>query len=193
MTMAIRAFGFAQLSTILLITSTLGLAMPAAADSGAYLGGSVGQAGPDIEFEDGDFDDDATAWKVFGGYNFDITLLNLAVEGAYVDFGSPSDRIAGIDVDLEADAFTGFGVVGLDLGIFGLFAKAGLAYWDAEARAPGGVGGSDSGTDPAYGVGARVTLGSVEIRAEYEYFDIEIRDTRSSDLSMISLGAAWTF
>ena len=191
--MASRAFGFAQLSTILLMTAAFGLAAPARADSGAYLGASLGQAEPDIEFGDGDFDGDATAWKVFGGYNFDVTLVNLAVEGAYVDFGSPSDRFVGVPVELEADAFTGFGVVGLDLGIFGLFAKAGLAWWDAEARAAGLGGGSDSGTDPAYGVGARVTLGSVEIRAEYEYFDIEVRDTRSSDLSMISLGAAWTF
>lgn len=191
--MANRTLGFTQLATLLLMTSALGLATPVLADSGLYLGASIGQAEPDIEFGDDSFDGDATAWKVFGGYNFDITLVNLAIEAAYVDFGSPSDRFGSIPVDLEADAFTGFGVVGLDLGIFGLFAKAGLAYWDAEAHAPGLGGGSDSGTDPAYGVGARVTLGSVEIRAEYEYFDIDVDDSGSSDLSMISVGAAWTF
>jgi hypothetical protein len=130
---------------------------------------------------------------VFGGWNFDVLLVNLAVEATYVDFGSSNDSVSGSPVDLDADAIAGFGVVGLDLGFIGLFAKAGVARWDATARSVGLGGGSDSGTDPAYGIGARLTFGSVEVRAEYEYFDIGVRDTRSSELSMISLGAAWTF
>jgi hypothetical protein len=191
--MATRATGFTPLSTILLISLALGLAAPAVADSGPYIGASIGQADTDIDFGDGNFSDDASAWKVFGGYNFDVLLVNLAVEAAYVDFGSPSGRLAGMPIKVEADAIAGFGVAGLDLGIFGLFAKAGLASWDAKASAPGLGSGSDSGTDPAYGIGARFTFGSVEIRAEYEYFDIDVEDTGSSDLAMISVGAAWTF
>ncbi|HEX5787466.1 MAG TPA: hypothetical protein VFY03_04765, partial [Woeseiaceae bacterium] len=45
------------------------------ADSGFYIGGSVGNAGTDLEFEDGtDFDEDDFAWKAFGGYNFDLVV-----------------------------------------------------------------------------------------------------------------------
>ena len=50
------------------------------------------------------------------------------------------------------------------MGPVGLFAKAGAMKWDLE-----GTGGfSDSGTDPAYGIGAKFSLLSFQIRAEYE-------------------------
>ncbi|MFU8821323.1 MAG: hypothetical protein ACNA8G_07165 [Gammaproteobacteria bacterium] len=41
----------------------------------------------------------------------------------------------------------------------------------------------------AYGVGVRFSPWSAEIRAEYEYLDIEDTD----ELSMVSAGVAWTF
>ena len=36
-----------------------------------------------------------------------------------------------------------------------------------------------TGTDPAYGIGARFSLFSAEVRAEYEHFDVEDTDVRS--------------
>ena len=47
---------------------------------------------------------------------------------------------------------------------------------------------SDSGTDPAYGIGVRFSLFSAEVRGEYEYFDLD-----GTDASLLSLGVAWTF
>jgi outer membrane immunogenic protein len=169
------------------------------ADSGFYAGGSVGNAGTDLEFEDGtDFDEDDFAWKAFGGYNFDIFVVDLAVEGGYVNLGSPGGTVdlgggMAADLDLDVDALTGFGLVGFELGPIGVFGKVGVVSWDAEATIEGIGSDDDSGTDPAYGVGARLSLGSIELRAEYELFDIDVDGAESSDLSMISAGLVWTF
>ena len=177
---------------ILLVAALLLMSAESRADSGFYVGGSVGSAG--IELDAGDpvnpviFDEDDFAWKAFGGYNFDLILLNLAIEGGYVDFGGPSADIGGTLFEVDADGLDLFGVLGVDLGPIGIFAKAGVIAWDAEA-AIDGVGSSDDGTDPAYGVGAKFGLGSFAIRIEYELFDIE--DTE--DVAMISAGLVWTF
>lgn len=86
-----------------------------------------------------------------------------------------------------------------DFGFFGVFAKAGLTAWDAGGRSSslGGIADDlgDDGFDPAYGIGARLTFWSIEVRAEYEYFDIDLDGPggAGADLSMFSLGAAWTF
>jgi hypothetical protein len=61
--------------------------------------------------------------------------------------------------------------------------------WDAEATLAGIEAGSDNGTDTAYGVGAAVELGSLQIRAEYEAFDI----SDIEDLYMLSAGFVFTF
>jgi hypothetical protein len=168
------------------------------ADSGFYVGGSVGNATTEFDSDDIDFDEDDFAWKGYGGFNFDIVVVDLAVEAGYVNFGSPGGSVnipgaGAVGADAEVDALTGFGLVGLELGPIGLFAKAGIISWDAEASVDDIGDLDESGTDPAYGVGARFSLGSVELRAEYELFDIEIDGTDSSDLSMLSAGIVWTF
>jgi hypothetical protein len=187
----------APLLTLALLLAAFGTARPAAADSGLYVGGSVGQAALDF---DQFFDEDDTAWKLFGGYNFDVAFINLAVEASYTDFGSFGDFVGTSQgsYEYDASALSGFGVAGLDLGFIGFFAKAGFAAWDADGRRSD-LGGSadigDDGFDPAYGIGARLTLWSIEFRAEYEYFDIDLDGPggAGADLSMFSLGAAWTF
>ena len=178
-----------------------GLLLPAAAsaDSGFYLGGSVGTAGTELQFEDGvEFDEDDFAWKGFAGFNFDLPVIDLAVEGGYVNFGSPGGTVnvpgaGSADVDLDVDALSGFGLLGVDLGPIGVFAKAGVISWDAQSTIEGFGSDDESGTDPAYGVGARFSLGSVEIRVEYEAFDLDVDGIDSTDLSMVSAGLVWTF
>lgn len=172
------------------------LALPfgtAQADSGFYAGGSVGSAGVELDVEDVEFDEDDFAWKAFGGFNFDVVVVDLAVEAGYVDFGSPGTTVQNVDVGVDLDALTGFGLVGVELGPIGVFGKVGVVSWDAEATIEGIGDDDDSGTDPAYGVGARFSIGSVELRAEYEVFDIDVDGADSSDLSMVSAGLVWTF
>lgn len=162
----------------------------ALADSGPYIGGSVGSATIQADIPDQNltdvfkFDENDFAWKAFAGFNFDLPVLNLAIEGGYVDLGAPSGNLFGSQVNLDLNAWDVFGLVGVDLGPVGLFAKAGVVSWDAKATIDSFGSGSDSGTDPAYGIGARFNLGSLEIRGEYEYFDIESTD----DVYMLSAG-----
>ncbi|HNP34843.1 MAG TPA: outer membrane beta-barrel protein [Woeseiaceae bacterium] len=167
------------------------------ADSGLYVGGSVGSAGVELDEESFDFNEDDAAWKAFAGYNFDILIVDLAVEGGYVDFGSPSGRVTDItgdfDLDLDISGWSAFALAGVELGPVGVFAKAGLVGWTIDSTI-GGVGSAEQdGTDPAYGVGARFSLFSLEFRAEYERFEIDLDDVDSSDLDMVSLGVVWTF
>ena len=159
------------------------------ADSGFFAGGSVGTAGVELDADEVEFDEDDFAWKAYGGFNFDVTVVDLAVEGGYVDFGSPGSDL----VDLDLDALTGFGLVGFELGPIGVFGKVGVISWDAEATIEGIGDDDDSGTDPAYGIGARFSFGSIEIRGEYEVFDIDVDGADSSDLSMLSAGLVWNF
>ena len=158
---------------------------PAAyADSGFYLGASLGDANVEID----NLDDNDSASKFFGGFIFDMPVVDFAIEAAYVDLGSQSWTVLGETFELDAKAISAFGVAGLDYGLFGFFAKAGLVSWDADI-AVAGLQDSDSGSDPAYGLGFRLMFSSVEVRAEYEVFDIA--DTDSVD--MLSLGVLWRF
>ncbi len=180
---------------IILMGSVLAL-LPcgaAEADSGFYVGGSVGTAATELEVEGVDFDEDDFAWKAYGGFDFDVVVVDLAVEAGYANFGSPGGEAGGLDFDVDVDALTAFGLVGLELGPIGVFGKAGIVNWDVEASVENFGSDDDSGTDPAYGVGARFSIGSVELRAEYEFFDIDVAGAQSSDLSMLSAGVVWTF
>ena len=173
---------FKKIRILLVCLTGSFLGMPAAAiagtDSGFYIGAGVGDAG--FEVKDSNFDESDTAYKVFGGYNIGfIPLVDFAVEAAYVDFGSPS---AG-NVSVDSSSLNAFGLAGLSFGPFGIFAKAGVSNWDTEA---GSV--SDSGTDPAYGLGARFAIGSFAVRAEYELYDFD-----KADVDMVSVSGVFTF
>ena len=161
---------------------------PAAyADSGFYLGASLGDAA--VEVDDFGFDENDSAGKVFGGYIFDMPVVDFGIEVAYVDFGAPSQTILGETFELDVNGLSAFGMAGLDFGLFGVFAKAGLVSWDAEFAVAGVPLESDSGSDPAYGLGFRLTFSSIEVRTEYEVFDVSDADT----VDMLSLGVLWRF
>jgi len=180
-------------AAVLLIAALFAAPVPAYADSGFYVGGSIGRSLLDANISDPgagslSFDDGDSAWKGFAGFNIDAFVIDLAVEGGYVDFGQPSDRIAGNDVEFDLTGWDLFGLAGAELGPVGVFAKAGFIDWSADAFLNGTRVGSDSGTDPAYGLGMRFSLFSAEIRGEYEYFDVD-----ETDVSLVSVGVVWTF
>ncbi len=175
------------------ILAFVSLLSPADALADGYLGASVGQSG--VELDAGDpvqplvFDEEDFAWKAYGGFSFDLAVLNLGIEAGYVDLGGPSADVLGSQVEVDADGFDAFAVLGVDLGPLGVFAKAGMIAWDASVTVDGFDAGSDDGTDPAYGVGARIGLGSLDLRVEYEMFDIEDAD----DITLLSAGLVWRF
>lgn len=206
---------FSKLSKTLCAALTLALVPVTAgfaAESGFYAGGSVGTAA--VEFSLGDldegltvpdFDEDDFAWKVFGGYTFPIPVIDLGVEAGYVNFGGPSTDVTfpegSVGLDADVTGFDVFGVVGFGLGPLDVFGKVGFVNWDADLTASinltdfpdlsGSESVGDDGTDAAYGIGARINLGSIEVRGEYEIFDID--PDISADLSMWSVGLVWHF
>ncbi len=166
---------------------------PAESEAGGYIGGSIGQSY--IELDAGtpavpaNLDEEDFGWKLMAGYNFDFAVITLGVEADYVDFGKPSGDVLGSQLEVDANGFAGFGTAGFDLGPVGVFAKLGVISWDASFSVDGFDAGSDDGTDPAYGVGVKFGLASVEIRGEYEIYDIEDSD----DVAMLSVGLVWRF
>ena len=166
----------------------------ARADSGFYLGASAG--GSSIESDlDGvtipglpsDIDEDDTALKFYGGYNFDLPAIKLAIEGGYVDFGEADIDVLGDPLTVEVDGLQVWGIVGVDAGLVDLYGKAGFLDWEADASFAGATE-SDSGTDIGYGIGAAFGIGPVQIRGEYELFELD-----DTDVTMLSLGVTYQF
>jgi outer membrane immunogenic protein len=164
-------------------------ASAAMAESGFYAGGSVGNAA--LEFDYGDeqagfltFDESDFAWKGFVGYMIDLPLVDFGVEAGYVDFGKPSISM----VELDPTGWNLWGTAGLDIGPLGVYAKLGYISWDVEIR-EFGESFSDDGSDVGYGIGAKIDIGSLQLRGEFESYDIEDADK----LDMLSVGLVWTF
>ncbi|WP_169307087.1 outer membrane beta-barrel protein [Ferrimonas sediminicola] len=155
-----------------------------AKDEGFYLGASLGSAtieqeGSDPDLGDFNFDEDDFAWKIFGGYQFNGLL---AIEGGYVDLGSPSDSGSEVDpygLDL-------FAVAGIPLGPMRVFGKLGGIYWDSDLTQDGDKI-SDDGFDVAAGAGLEFELGSFALRGEVEYLDV------LDGTWMYTIGATVTF
>jgi outer membrane immunogenic protein len=174
--------GFALV--FLLVSSTAW----AGGETGLYLGGSLGSAGLDISEGGVEYDDDDLAYKIFVGYNFGIVpLVNLAVEGSYVDFGTAEERLLGVNAETSVTGWDAFGLVGLNLGPVSLFGKVGAIYWDRDSSVLS-RSADESGTDPAYGLGLQFQIFSFAIRAEYELFTLE-----GMDIGFASAGVSYTF
>lgn len=155
-------------------------------ETGMYLGGSLGYTSLDITQATVAFDDNDKGFKIFGGYNFGLVpFIDLAVEGSYVDFGEAAT--ASIPLDVGVTAWDIFGVACLNMGPIGVFGKVGQAWWDSEATTLSTIL-DHSSNDMAYGIGVRFQIGSAAVRAEYEYFDMEI-----ADINFFSVGVSWTF
>ncbi len=182
--------------TIAAIAVTASLAAPqeARADDGFYIG--VGAGGATLEADLGlsaipslpsEIDEDDTAIKFFAGYNWDLPVVTLGVEGAYADFGEPDIDVAGDLLLIDTTAITLWGTAAIGVGPVDVFGKLGTIMWDSEAEFLG-LSDSTDGNDIGYGLGARFAIGSLEVRGEYEIFDLD-----GSDLSMLSLGVAYRF
>jgi outer membrane immunogenic protein len=165
-----------------------------AAESGFFMGGSIGTAAVEANVNDLPdpapvFDENDFGWKFLAGYDFALSdAFSLGIEGGYVDLGSPSADVLTVPVSLDPTGLNLYGTAGIDIGPVGLFAKYGFVDWEVDGSI-GGIDFDDDGNDPAYGVGVRFTLGSVEIRGEYEIFDI----SDVEDVTLLSAGIVVRF
>lgn len=166
----------------------------AQADSGFYIG--VGAGSATIEANLGDtgipgvpssFDEDDTAYKVFFGYNFDLPVVILSIEGGYVDFGKPNIDVLGDDLTVDTTGINLWGMAALEAGPVDFFAKLGYVAWEADFEYLT-AGASEDGTDLGYGLGLAFNAGPIQIRGEYEVYDID-----DADASMVSVGLIYQF
>ncbi|MCK2185199.1 outer membrane beta-barrel protein [Halomonas getboli] len=177
------------LRSLLAATLATGLAITAApafatGTTGVYLGGALGQM-----HGDDDFDDEADMVKLTAGYNVGwLPFLDLGAELGYVNGDTLHGEVDGRSGSLDVDAFEAMGVAGLSFGPLGVYAKAGMADWDAERRGRG-LTHDYSGTDPVYGLGARVELLDITGRVEIERLDTD----EIGDIDMVTAGVVYTF
>jgi OmpA-OmpF porin, OOP family len=168
---------------------------------GFYVGAGVGKATTEID-DDGttEFDSDDTAFRVFGGYNFN---QHFALEAAYFDGGAPEETVIAVPGARGTIDISTTGLIASVLGrvpvgeIFSVYGKVGLASFDNELK--GRVNGDvvteadDSDDGVAYGVGAAFNIGpSFELRAEYEAFSGSFFDS-DIDVTALTVNALYKF
>jgi OOP family OmpA-OmpF porin len=140
---------------------------------------SVGASYGYVNIEDSDqnfsFDATDTGYKLFGRYMFNN---GFGIEGSYIDFGKPDDDFLGQTAQIDAEAWSLYGVGALGLSDnFDLFAKAGVVSWEADSLIDGVRIGADDGEDLALGIGASFNSdGAFGLRAEFDWFDVDEAD-----------------
>lgn len=127
-----------------------------------------------------------TETKVFGTYTGQEISLGLqvgyqflpymAAELGYSDYGSVSDKKAGIKATMSTTAInTGIRFI-LPLGVWvALYAKTGIAWWDYEYKPAAVRATSKTGKDFYYGAGAKFNLNEIfALGLEYQRFSMDI-------------------
>lgn len=185
-----------------------------AQNTGWYVGGSVGQS--KTKFKSDDFawnfagisetkDETDTAWKLFGGYNFNQYL---AVEVGYANLGAPKYNYngAGMSGQMKVEQSSAFAAAKATLPVgsqFNVFGKLGATNNHSKSVWTSTIAdGSDSDNHvrALFGVGAEfLPLKNVGIRVEYENygrFGREVDNNRTggrTDVTMWSVGAVFKF
>lgn len=152
-------------------------AMAQQADTGWYVGASIGQS--DLEI------DKDTAWKVSAGYQLN---RNLSVELGYTNLGEVSETVLGVTASAEATAWEVIGVYKFPVANqFSIYGLAGIAMVEAEATALG-VTASDDSTELTFGVGAQYDFSrNMGVRAQWQRYGAD------EDIDVISLGVVIKF
>jgi hypothetical protein len=154
------------------------------AADGLYLGAGIGVAGIKDNINTDTFDENDAAYKAFIGWRFNaLPALDFAIEGAYTDFGKPSQTLSGQRVERNLTGPSVAGLAILSLGPIDLYGKLGAINWDMDTTS-GGSTSTRSGTDGFYGLGLGFYIWKLGFRAEYERF--QIKDVDRVDLFSLS-------
>ncbi len=167
-------------------TTILALApLTAIADSGFYLGGSVGSATLTGDFDGFDIDDDSTSFRLTAGWQVNDFF---SLEGGYHNFGKleQSFNVGGnpVDVRLKADGFTLGATGSVPLGQnFALFGRAGAFFWDGDAEINNISQARPEDTNLYFGGGAKVAI-SDRLSLVGDWTRYELEDTESDVISL---------
>lgn len=156
--------------------------------------GYVGAAYGMIDVNSSEFEDDDTVGKIYLGGKFGRFI---GIEGSINDFGEASNDLSSWELDGKALALVGH----LPFNDrFGLFAKVGKLWWEADVSVLGFDVDLD-GTEQFAGVGAQFNFTDFfSMRVEYERYDIEFEDDEigvdvdsDSKVNVASLGLQFNF
>lgn len=150
----------------------------AAENPGFYVGAGAGQSFVD----ESQYDDEDTAFSVFGGYQFNRYF---GLEAGYADFGKLEPGDNGRALEANSAYLTAVGTVPFTDKFSG-YAKAGFHRWDLDTAIPGLTSTrDDSGSDPTYGLGLQYRFNdTVALRTEYSRFEVEDIDLDLAQLQV---------
>ena len=184
--MNIRKAAIIAAASVLAVTP-----LTATADSGFFVGGSIGSATLDDDIDTFALDTDSTSFRLNAGWQFSDFL---AIEAGYHDFGKFDELLdlGGIlsDVDIRADGYTLGLTTSLPLGSnLSLFGRAGAFIWEADARVDGfRIEGFDD-ENLYYGAGADFKV-TPRLSLLGDWTRYELDDTESD---VISIGFRYRF
>ena len=173
-------------------------AAPAGAQQGqTYIGIAFGQS----KFKDAcsglapgvSCDETGTAWKFFGGYNFN---QNLGVEIAFTDLGEAKATSALGDATIKATTWEIDGIGSWPvMAALALYGKLGL--YSATKEVSGlGLSAKDTNASVTYGLGVRYDMNkNLAARAEWQRYDkVGGNDTGDkTNIDMWNIGVLWKF
>lgn len=150
----------------------------AAEPKGFYAGAGAGQS----LIDEGGYDDEDTAFSVFGGYQFNRWF---GLEAGYSDLGKLESKGAGRDLEASSVSLVAVGTVPFTEKFSG-YAKAGIQRWDLDQALPAATGTrDDSGTDATYGLGLQYRFSDQwALRGEYSRFEVEDADVDLAQLQV---------
>lgn len=178
-----------SLAAAFMVTSALPLA--AYADTGAYVGASIGNARLDDNFDGFGIDTDADAYRLFGGIQFSDAV---GIEAGYLNFGDFSETVdlGGLlsRTDITGDGWTLGATLALPLSEnLSLFGKGGVFFWDADISVDGFSIDTPGDDNPYYGGGLKLELGdNLSLTGDWTVYEFDILET-----DVISLGFNYRF
>ena len=180
-----------------IITAVLIAAPAIAQDRGFYAGLSLGQADAknfcdDLAGTGISCDGKDTAWKIFGGYQFN---RHFAAELGYTDLGEANASVAGLRETIKANAIELVAVGMLPVvDRFSVYGKLGLYRGETEDETNFGFSAKETNTDLTFGFGARYDFGRLGVFGQWQrYADIGGGDIGESDVDVISIGVLFRF
>jgi hypothetical protein len=151
------------------------------ADTGFYIGGSLGDSMQ--QFDDSTFD----VHSATTGYKFAAGWRPLSVFAAELDYTNFGRAYSGINY-ANTDGTGLFALGFLPIPMVDLYGKLGVVDWRTDAQSPF-FGFHRTGTDLGYGFGAGTSWGSIGARVEYERYEVQ----HANDMGLASVGLVWTF
>jgi OmpA-OmpF porin, OOP family len=175
---------------------------PAAAqETGLYAGGSIGYS----QFKDicdavasgVSCDDNDTAWRAFGGYQFNRYF---ALEFGFANLGESSGSGAPGSFSVEAkEAWDLTGVFSIPLAtrlaaLLRIGAHRTRTTIDEQGPGIGAIHEAKTGSSFSYGLGAEYALGKLGVRAEWQRYDnIDGGQRGETDVDVFSVGLLFRF